>query len=114
VVVVEKKEKGVLYGSRVNGKIRWYKSGNEKKDSKYVGEIENGVPNGQGIVISPDGRNYVGKFKDGERNGQGTITQPDGKKYVGEWKNGKPWNGNGYDRNGYLKVKYSKGKKLRP
>jgi hypothetical protein len=114
VVVVEKKEKGVLYYRKVNGENGWYKSGDEKKDSKYVGEIENGVPNGQGIVISPDGRKYVGKFKDGKRNGQGTITQPDGKKYVGEWKNGKPWNGNGYDRNGYLKVKYSKGKKLRP
>ncbi len=114
VVVVEKKEKGVLYYRKVYGENGWYKSGDEKKDSKYVGEIENGVPNGQGIVISPDGRKYVGKFKDGKRNGQGTITQPDGKKYVGEWKNGKPWNGNGYDRNGYLKVKYSKGKKLRP
>jgi hypothetical protein len=113
-VMVEKKEKEVLYYRKVNGGNGWYKSGDEKKDSKYVGEIENGVPNGQGTVISPDGRNYVGKFKDGERNGQGTITQPDGKKYVGEWKNGKPWNGNGYDRNGYLKVKYSKGKKLRP
>ena len=91
VVVVEKKEKGVLYGSRVNGKIRWYKSGNEKNDERYEGEVENGVP-----------------------NGQGTGTHPYGTKYVGEWKNGKPWNGNGYDRNGYLKVKYSKGKKLRP
>ena len=78
----------VLYRSRKGG---WIINEEENTDRKYVGEIMNGRP-----------------------NGLGTLTRNDGKTYVGEWKNGKPWNGNGYDRNGYLKVKYLNGKKLRP
>ena len=40
---------------------------------KYTGDVENGVPNGLGFLISPDGDKYVGSWKDGEYNGQGTI-----------------------------------------
>ena len=98
VVVVEEKEKekgkGVLYGRYVNGNWGWYKSGNEKKDEKYVGEIENGVPYGQGTYTYPDGRKYVGEFKDGKRNVKGSYTYPNGRKYVGEFKGGLP-NGQG-------------------
>jgi hypothetical protein len=47
VVVVEKKEKGVLY-RHIMG---WYESGDERYNSKYEGEIENRFPNGQGILI---------------------------------------------------------------
>ena len=43
-----KKGKGVLYSRNVNGNWRWYKSRNDKKGTKCVGEIENGEPNGQG------------------------------------------------------------------
>ena len=32
----------VLYGRYENGVWGWYKSGNEKKDTKYVGEWKNG------------------------------------------------------------------------
>ena len=89
VVVVEKKEKGVLYERRVNGKWEWYKSKKGKRDSKYVGEIENGKPNGQGTLSYLSGTKYVGEYKDGKKNGQGTQTGSDGEKYVGEWKDGK-------------------------
>ena len=77
-----------MYGRYVNGNWGWYKSGNEKKDEKYVGEIENGVPYGQGTYTYPDGRKYVGEFKDGKRNGKGSYTYPNGNKYVGGYKNG--------------------------
>jgi len=92
VVVVEKKGKGVLYHVKVNGQNQyssnwvWKKSGNEKKDDKYVGEIEDGKPNGQGTYTQPNGGKYVGEFKDGKYNGQGTHTHTDGTKYVGNWK----------------------------
>ena len=46
--IVVRKKKGVMYSRFVNGEWGWYKSGNEKKDRKYVGEIEEGIPNGQG------------------------------------------------------------------
>jgi hypothetical protein len=93
-VVVEEKEKGVLYSLSVNGEWGWYKSGDEKKDGKYVGEIENGIPDGQGTETWYDEWNYIGKYKDGKQYGQGSFTYPDGRKYEGQWKNGKR-NGHG-------------------
>jgi hypothetical protein len=116
-VVVDKKRKGVLFRRYVDGKVGWYKDGNEKKNGKYVGEIENGKPNGQGIETYPSGSKYVGEWKDGVRNGQGTYTQyvsllyPDGRKYVGEYKNGKEWNGTYYDNNGKKGYKLVNGEK---
>ena len=88
VEVVEKKKEGVLYGRLVNGEWGWYEDGDVKKDLKYVGQIENGGPNGHGTLTSPDGDKYVGEFKNGYRNSQGSYTWSDGDKYVGEWKNG--------------------------
>ena len=41
---------GVLYFGIRNGKYGWYEDGDEKKDIKYVGEIKDGFPNGQGRV----------------------------------------------------------------
>jgi len=103
IVVVEEKVKGVLYRRLVNGKWGWYKSGNEKKDGKYVGEIENGVPNGQGTLTKPNGVMYEGEFRDGYRNGQGTYTWSDGDMYEGEFKDGK--------RNGQGTLTFSNGNK---
>jgi len=90
IVVVEKRQKGVLFRRKENGEWKWFKIGNEDKEGKYVGEIENREPNGQGTFTFPDGRKYVGEFKNGLPNGQGTSTSPDGTKYVGEHKDGKP------------------------
>ena len=41
-------ETGTLYLKKVNGKIGWFKSGDEQKHLKYTGEIANGKPNGSG------------------------------------------------------------------
>ncbi len=85
---------GVLFYRRKNVDIDgWYEDGDEKKERKYVGEVTNGKPNGQGTETSPDGEKYVGEWKDGKKHGEGKYTRPDGSKYVAEWKNGK--------RNGY-------------
>ena len=65
-----------------------FKDGNENRDFKYVGEIRNGLPHGQGTETFPNGQKYVGKFKDAKKNGKGTFTFPDGRKYVGEFKDG--------------------------
>jgi len=89
-VVVEKKGKGVLYTSKKNGEWGWYKSGDDKKDGKYVGEIENKVP-----------------------NGQGTLTFSDRWKFIGEWKNGKIWNGTGYNKYGNIVRKIMNGKDIK-
>ena len=83
---VKKRQKGVLFFREGNSGFGLYEDGDEKKDRWYVGEIENGEPNGQGTHTFPDGRKYVGESKDGQWDGQGTITYPDGRKYVGEFK----------------------------
>ena len=87
VVVVDKKQKGVLFNSKRNGQWEWFKDGDEKKDGKFLGEIENGIP-----------------------NGQGTVTWTEHGKYVGEWKDGDQWNGTDYYKNGNVKGKYVNGK----
>ena len=84
---------GVLFQRKVNGELEWFEDYGENEYGKYVGEIENWVPNGQGKQTYPNGIMYKGEWKDGKKHGQGTYTQPDGSKYVGEWNNGK--------RNGY-------------
>ena len=137
IVVVEEKKKGVLYWVNRNGEFGWNKSGDEKKDSKYVGEIRNGNPNGQGILIDSnlgykyegewrDGQktghgietqreyySYEGRFKNGEHHGQGTfISFRNGKsKYIGEFRNNLPWNLNNY-KDGKLIFIFVNGEKI--
>jgi len=72
----------------------WKGYGDKENHTIYKGEVENGVPNGLGVLISPYGYKYVGSWKDGKMNGQGTDTFPESGKYVGSWKNGKQ-NGKG-------------------
>ena len=38
---------GVLYRHGENGPSEWLEDGDEKMDGRYIGEIENGEPNGQ-------------------------------------------------------------------
>ncbi len=75
-------------GSRFNP-ASWKTSRLLESDIVYVGEVSNGLPNGQGTFTWLDGAKYVGEFKDGKANGQGTFTFPDGGKYVGEFKDDK-------------------------
>lgn len=56
---------------------------------KYVGDMKDGQPHGQGMLLWPNGERYVGGWRDGRRNGRGTFTWPDGTKYVGEFRNDK-------------------------
>ena len=78
-----------MFQREVNGKFKWFENSDQGNDKKYVGEINNGKPNGRGIVTSSDGEKYVGEWKDGEKHGQGTDTYHHGFKYVGEWKDNK-------------------------
>ena len=135
-VVVEKKPilfRDTPYSKFVEGGKKWFKTGDEKTQVKYEGEIVNGVPNGQGTMTCCDGIKYVGGYKDGEKNGQGTFTFSWGQKYVGEWKDGgkngrgtttwtdgyqyvgyfkddEPWNGTYYNNNGKKEYKLVNGK----
>jgi len=107
-------QKGVLFGELVDDEWVWFKNGDENTYSKYEGVIRKEVPNGQGTLISPDGKKYVGELKDGEYHGQGTYTFPDGRKYVGEFREGRPWNITHYDKNGNIIVKFVNGVEKTP
>ena len=86
-----------LYGWETSSGKVWKYFGDNKIHIKYVGEVENGVPNGLGILYYPDGTDtYLGDY--GRRGGVGTYIFSDGRKYVGSWKDGEMWNGTTYDK----------------
>ena len=100
---LEDKKRGVLYFGLRNGKYGWEEDGDEKKNSKYVGEVKYGIPYGQGTLTYLNGNKYVGEVKYGIPYGQGTYSFPNGDKYVGEWKDGK--------KHGYGTLTYLNGEK---
>jgi hypothetical protein len=57
--------------------------------SKYTGEFRNGQLNGHGTMIFPDSAQYTGQFKDGYLDGHGAITFPEGSRYEGGFKSDK-------------------------
>ena len=67
----------------------WKTRRNLDSDTMYVGEVRNGVPNGQGIETLPSGAKYVGEWKDGKYHGQGTFTFLDGDVWSGPFRDGK-------------------------
>ena len=83
----------LFYHLKKDGKEEWHQDGDEKKVRKYVGDVTNGKPDGQGTETSPEGEKYEGEWKNGKKEGQGKLIQVDGSKYVGEWING--------EKNGY-------------
>ena len=137
---VEKRQMGILfyrlnYSDSKYGEWGWYKDGDEKKNYKYVGEIKNGKPNGQGTRTYVDkylggkysggwkdgefhgqgtetsilGFKYEGGYKDGKKHGQGTYTFSSGGWYDGSWKDGQSWTGITYDKNENITGKWVNG-----
>ena len=93
--VIGNSHKGeTLYGWGEYLPYVWKGFGDKETHPKYEGDVENGVPNGQGTFTYPDGMKYVGGWKNGEMIGQGTFTYPYGKKYFGRFKGGRK-NGQG-------------------
>lgn len=65
--------------------------------AKYVGQVQNGEPNGQGVLTYTDGSVFKGTWRGASIDnfvGYGTVTNGDGGKYAGEWKNSN-YNGKG-------------------
>ena len=55
---------------------------------RYIGEIVNGLPEGQGILYADDGSRYEGGWKNGKLEGKGIAYLNNGDRYEGDWKNG--------------------------
>ena len=66
------------------------------------------VPCAYGETINyDDGGKYVGEVSNGVPHGQGTYTFANADKYIGEWKAGKPWEGTEYNKNRNVIATYS-------
>ena len=91
-----------LYGWGEYPDYVWKGFGEKETHPKYKGKVENGVPNGLGYLIYPNGSRYLGNWKKGKMSGHGSLTYPNGEKYVGEWKNSKFWNVTGKDIDGNI------------
>ena len=119
------KGSGVLFFRYGNEDVGWYEDDDGSKSGKYLGDIENGKPNGQGKVTWSVGDKYlgewkegkyhgdgiynfhygdkyVGEFKDGKKHGKGKFTNTDGGWYDGSWKEGQSWTGITYDKDGNI------------
>jgi len=106
---INNKKDGVLFFREDKGSFGWYEKGNEKKDYKYSGEIENEKPNGWGKLIYPSGYTYQGQFKEGKAHGKGSFLFPDGKKSIGLFRENKPWNITEFDNNSKIIAEYING-----
>ena len=54
--------------------IQWREFGEKDIHPQYKGDVENGKPNGLGVIINTNKGKYVGEWKDGKKQGQGTFT----------------------------------------
>jgi hypothetical protein len=77
-----------LYGWGNTLPYVWKGVGDKETHPKYEGDVENGVPNGLGVLISTNGW-----------------------KYFGSWKNGEIWNGTEYDKDGNIIYRWVNGKR---
>ena len=106
--------RAILFLRKVNEEMKWFEEGEGKVgDGKYSGEIENGMPNGQGTLTESNGEKYEGEWKDGLMHGKGTYNWLYGKKSVGEWKDGEKWNITSYDRYGNILSNWVNGEQMK-
>jgi len=101
-VIGDNNKGGTLYQWGESPDYVWKGFGDKDTHGVYKGDVENGKPNGLGVVIFPNGFKYVGGWKNGKENGKGTLTTKYGSKYVGEYKDGFWWNVILYDKNGKI------------
>ena len=104
---------GILCRTLKDRKTVWSEKCNDVLGSKFVGDIENMKPNGQGTVTLPNEYTFTGGFKDGKFHGQGTQIFSNRDKYVGEFKSGeKHGKGTLSSTNGFKYVgEFKRGKK---
>jgi len=65
LISCEKKEE-TLYQWKTSSGYEWKEIGDKDTQIQYRGFVDDGSPEGLGVMTSPDGRKYVGEFKDGK------------------------------------------------
>ena len=72
----------------------------------FSGEVVNGEPEGEGVLVMNNGDRYEGDFSDGVFDGSGTYTRRDGTQMAGEFTDGRLPEGQSQEDN-YLLTKDS-------
>ncbi|GEM_PF-4643861 len=54
--------------------------------NKYMGDFQNGKPNGKGILFCANGSKYIGHWQDNMQQGEGKFTFNEGHEYLGQFK----------------------------
>ena len=104
------------------GKLEWFETESLYPPDKYWdGEIENGVPHGQGTFYIPEsynpviefynGSKFVGTYVNGKRQ-EGTFTWSRGNTYIGSYKDNKKWNGTMHYKEDDEIVRYENGEDI--
>ena len=88
-VIGDNHKSEILYGWGNTLPYVWKGFGDKETNPKYEGDVENGVPNGLGVLISTNGW-----------------------KYFWSWKNGEIWNGTEYDNYGNIIYRWVNGKMI--
>ena len=111
-------EKKLSWKVKRFGKLGWFETESIYPPDRYwEGEIENGVPHGQGTFSTPDsysevefynGSKFEGTYENGECK-EGTFTWSRGNKYIGTYRNNKKWNGEMIYVDGKENTKYVNG-----
>ena len=59
--------------------MKWVTEGDEDIQVKYIGEVKDGVPHGQGVeTFKGDNYRYEGEYSNGVKHGQGSMTYSEG------------------------------------
>ena len=111
--VIGENHKGeTLYRWSIYPELVWKGFGDKETHPEYKGEVENGIPNGLGFIIHPNGNKFVGSWVNGKKL-DGTFTYIVGSKYVGSWLEGEWWKGILYDEYGKVHTEYVNGKEVK-
>ena len=78
-------EWGTLFRWKTNEGIRWMKVGEESIHDHYQGEIQDGLPHGQGRMQYVGGTSYSGEWESGLYQGLGTLVREDGSYLIGQF-----------------------------
>ena len=129
-------EWGTLYRWKTTEGVRWMLVGEDSIHDHYQGEIQDGLPQGQGRMRYAGGSSYSGEWEAGRYNGLGTHVRVDGSYHVGrfkqgrahgpgeehltngfrnsgEWKDGKVWNITRFDAKAEIIEKLAQGEVVR-